>query len=181
MRYRDLVTVNLMIDKPQVTDQTWIYIHDPSFRLGRVHEPRNWSPAMAPEGKSSIVAEYFCFQDDDIWNMDDQALIDLTVDDLGRRLGFLEKGEVIGGFVVRVPKAYPMYELGYEIPLRKIRDYIAGFDNLEIVGRYGTYKYNNMDHSMKTGILAARNILGESHDVWDVNAEKEYHEEKVLE
>lgn len=181
LRYRDLVTVNLMIDKPQVTDQTWIYIHDPSFRLGRVHEPRNWSPAMAPEGKSSIVAEYFCFQDDDIWNMDDQALIDLTVDDLGRRLGFLEKGEVIGGFVVRVPKAYPMYELGYEIPLRKIRDYIAGFDNLEIVGRYGTYKYNNMDHSMKTGILAARNILGESHDVWDVNAEKEYHEEKVLE
>jgi protoporphyrinogen oxidase len=181
LRYRDLVTVNLMIDKPQVTDQTWIYIHDPSFKLGRIHEPRNWSPAMAPEGKSSIVAEYFCFEGDDIWNMEDQDLIDLTVDDLGRRLGFLTAAEVIGGFVVRVPKAYPMYELGYEEPLNKIRAYVDGFDNLEIVGRYGTYKYNNMDHSMKTGILAARNILGESHDVWDVNAEKEYHEEKVLE
>lgn len=181
LRYRDLVTVNLMIDKPEVTDQTWIYIHDPSFKLGRIHEPRNWSSAMAPEGKSSIVAEYFCFEGDDIWNTDDQALIDLTVDDLGRRLGFLNKEEVIGGFVVRVPKAYPMYELGYEGPLNIIRDYISSFDNLEIVGRYGTYKYNNMDHSMKTGILAARNILGESHDVWDVNAEKEYHEEKVLE
>ncbi|MDO8736625.1 MAG: NAD(P)/FAD-dependent oxidoreductase [Thermoleophilia bacterium] len=180
LRYRDLVTVNLMIDKPEVTDQTWIYIHEPTIKLGRIHEPRNWSPDMAPEGKSSIVAEYFCFEGDEIWDMDDQALIDLTISDLDKRLGFLKKEEVIDAFVVRVPKAYPMYELGYEIPLNKIRDYVAGFDNLEIVGRYGTYKYNNMDHSMKTGILAARNILGESHDVLDVNAEKEYHEEKLL-
>jgi len=180
LRYRDLVTVNLMIDKPEVTDQTWIYIHEPTIKLGRIHEPKNWSPAMAPEGKSSIVAEYFCFQDDDIWGMEDQDLIDLTISDLDKRLGFLKKEEVIDAFVVRVPKAYPMYELGYEGPLNKIRDYVNSFDNLEIVGRYGTYKYNNMDHSMKTGILAARNILGESHDVWDVNAKKEYHEEKQL-
>lgn len=178
--YRDLVTVNLMIDKPEVTDQTWIYIHEPTIKLGRIHEPRNWSPAMAPEGKSSIVAEYFCFQDDEIWSTDDQDLIDLTISDLDKRLGFLKKEEVIDAFVVRVPKAYPMYEIGYEEPLNKIRDYVDSFDNLEIVGRYGTYKYNNMDHSMKTGILAARNILGESHDVWDVNLVKEYHEEKLL-
>jgi len=180
LRYRDLVTVNLMIDKPEVTDQTWIYIHEPTIKLGRIHEPRNWSSAMAPEGKSSIVAEYFCFQDDDIWGMDDQDLIDLTISDLDMRLGFLKKEEVIDAFVVRVPKAYPMYELGYEKPLNKIRGYVDSFDNLEIMGRYGTYKYNNMDHSMKTGILAARNILGESHDVCDVNVEKEYHEEKLL-
>ncbi|MBI5870045.1 MAG: NAD(P)/FAD-dependent oxidoreductase [Actinobacteria bacterium] len=180
LRYRDLVTVNLMIDKAEVTDQTWIYIHEPTIKLGRIHEPKNWSPAMAPEGKSSIVAEYFCFEGDDIWNMDDQDLIDLTISDLDKRLGFLKKEEVIDAFVVRVPKAYPSYELGYEGPLNKIRDYVDSFDNLEIVGRYGTYKYNNMDHSMKTGILAARNILGETHDVWDVNAVKEYHEEKLL-
>ncbi|MFA6001959.1 MAG: NAD(P)/FAD-dependent oxidoreductase [Thermoleophilia bacterium] len=181
LRYRDLVTVNLMINKPEVTDQTWIYIHDPKIKLGRIHEPRNWSKAMAPEGKSSIVAEYFCFEGDDIWSMDDQDLIDLTVSDLDRRLGFIKKEDVIDAFVVRVPKAYPSYELGYAAPLDKIRKYISGFSNLEIIGRYGTYKYNNMDHSMKTGILAARNILGEHHDVLDVNAEKEYHEEKVLE
>jgi len=180
LRYRDLVTVNLMIDKPQVTDQTWIYIHEPTIRLGRIHEPRNWSPAMAPDGKSSIVAEYFCFEGDEIWNMEDQDLIELTVRDLDSRLGFLKKEDLIDAFVVRVPKAYPTYELGYKEPLKKIMDYVAGFDNLEIIGRYGTYKYNNMDHSMKTGILAARNILGESHDVLDVNAEKEYHEEKML-
>lgn len=178
LRYRDLVTVNLMIDKPQVTSETWIYIHDPSIRLGRIHEPRNWSEAMAPEGKSSIVAEYFCFAGDDTWNMDDQELIDLTVRDLDTRLGFLKKEEVIDGFVVRTPKAYPSYELGYEEPLEKIRDYIDGFANLQIVGRYGTYKYNNMDHSMKTGMLAARNLLGESHDIAAVNLEQEYHEEK---
>lgn len=180
LRYRDLVTVNLMVDKPQVTDDTWIYIHDPSIELGRIHEPRNWSPAMAPAGKSSIVAEYFCFAGDDIWDMEDEALINLTIRDLDTRLGFLKKEEVIGGFVVRTPKAYPMYELGHEEPLQKIRDYIGGFANLQIIGRYGTYKYNNMDHSMKTGILAARNLLGESHDVGQVNVDKEYHEEKAL-
>lgn len=180
LRYRDLITVNLMIDKPQVTDQTWIYIHDPSIRLGRIHEPRNWSAAMAPEGKSSLVAEYFCFEGDEIWNMDDGDLIDLTVSELDKRLGFLKKENVIDAFVVRVPKAYPMYELGYEEPLKKVLDYVDSFPNLQIVGRYGTYKYNNMDHSMKTGILAARNILGESHNIHQVNVEKEYHEEKVL-
>ncbi|MHB1391138.1 MAG: NAD(P)/FAD-dependent oxidoreductase [Thermoleophilia bacterium] len=181
LRYRDLITVNLLIDKPQVTDQTWIYIHDPSITLGRIHEPKNWSVAMAPEGKSSIVAEYFCFAGDEVWNMDDQNLVDLTVSDLDKRLGFLKQEDVIEGFVVRVPKAYPMYELGYEKPLKIVMDYVDGFSNLQIVGRYGTYKYNNMDHSIKTGILAARNLLGESHDIHQVNADKEYHEEKLLE
>lgn len=180
LRYRDLVTVNLMIDKPQVTDQTWIYIHDPTIRLGRIHEPRNWSKDMAPPGKSSIVAEYFCFEGDDVWSRDDQEIIDMTVRDLDTRLGFLKKEDVIDAFVVRIPKAYPMYELGYEEPLHQVMDYVDTFDNLQIVGRYGTYKYNNMDHSMKTGILAARNIMGESHDIRQVNLEKEYHEEKVL-
>lgn len=180
LRYRDLITVNLMIDKSQVTDQTWIYIHDPSITLGRIHEPKNWSVDMAPAGKSSIVAEYFCFAGDDVWNMDDQDLVDLTVRDLDQRLGFLKQEEVIEGFVVRVPKAYPMYELGYEEPLNKVMDYVDSFSNLQIVGRYGTYKYNNMDHSIKTGILAARNLLGESHDIHQVNVDQEYHEEKSL-
>ncbi len=180
LRYRDLITVNLMVDKPQITDQTWIYIHDPSITLGRIHEPKNWSPEMASPDKSSLVAEYFCFEDDDVWRMEDRELIDLTVSDLDRRLHFFRKEEVIDAFVVRIPKAYPMYELGYEQPLRKVLEYVDGFDNLQIIGRYGTYKYNNMDHSMKTGILAARNVMGESHDISRVNLEKEYHEEKSL-
>jgi len=180
LRYRDLITVNIMVDKPQVTDQTWIYIHDPALRLGRIHEPRNWSPDMAPPGKSSIVAEFFCFKEGDIWNMEDADIIALAVRELDESLGFLKEEEVIDAFVVRIPKAYPTYELGYEEPLDRIKDYIGSFGNLQIIGRYGTYKYNNMDHSMKTGILAARNILGEEHDLDAVNAEKEYHEEKAL-
>ncbi len=181
LRYRDLITVNLMVDKPRVTDDTWIYIHDPTITLGRIHEPRNWSPEMAPPGKSSLVVEYFCFQDREIWNMSDQTLIDLTIKELDRRLGFLKQDQVSDAFVIRVPKAYPMYELGYEEPLRKVVDYVGSFSNLETVGRYGTYKYNNMDHSIKTGILAARNLLGEAqHNVFDVNRAREYHEEKVL-
>ena len=180
LRYRDLLTVNLLVDKPQITDQTWIYIHDPSITLGRIHEPRNWSPDMVPEGKSSLVAEYFCFRGGEIWDMDDQDLIELTVRDLGGRLGFLRKQDVLDAFVVRIPAAYPMYELGYEEPLGKVMDYVDSFSNMQIIGRYGTYKYNNMDHSMKTGILAARNIMGESHDLSRVNLEKEYHEEKRL-
>lgn len=178
LRYRDLVTVNLIVDKPEVTDQTWIYFHDPSLALGRIHEPRNWSPAMAPEGKSSLVVEYFCFEDDEVWGMEDKDLIEKTIKDLDTRLGYLKKEDVIDAFIIRIPKAYPMYELGYEEPLKKVMDYIAGFSNLQIVGRYGTYKYNNMDHSMKTGILAARNFMGDSHDISTVNVEKEYHEEK---
>jgi protoporphyrinogen oxidase len=181
LRYRDLITVNLMIDKPQVTDQTWIYIHEPSITLGRIHEPRNWSPEMAPAGKSSLVVEYFCFAGGDIWNMDDQDLIDLSIRDLDTRLGFLKKEDVMDAFVVRIPKAYPMYEIGYEEPLKKVMDYVDSFENLQIIGRYGTYKYNNMDHSMRTGMLAARNIMGESHDISQVNLEKEYHEEQTLE
>jgi len=181
LRYRDLITVNLLVDKPQITDQTWIYIHDPSITLGRIHEPKNWSPAMAPEGKSSLVAEYFCFEGGEVWEMEDGALIDLTIRDLDQRLHFLRKEEVADAFVVRIPKAYPMYELGYAQPLGKVLDYVNGFSNLQIIGRYGTYKYNNMDHSMKTGMLAARNVMGESHDISQVNLDKEYHEEKAVE
>ncbi len=181
LRYRDLITVNIMVDKPRVTDDTWLYFHDPTLKLGRIHEPRNWSPEMAPEGQSSLVVEYFCFEGDEVWNMEDKDLIELTVRDLDLRLGFLKPDEVIDAFVVRTRKAYPTYEIGYEQPLQKVKDYVAGFANLEIVGRYGTYKYNNMDHSMKTGLMAARNILGESrNNVFDVNRAGEYHEEKVL-
>ncbi len=181
LRYRDLITVNLMINRPRVTDDTWIYIHDPTITLGRIHEPRNWSAEMVPAGKTSLVVEYFCFQGGEIWNMDDQALIDLTIEDLDRRLGFLKKDDVIDAFVIRTAKAYPMYELGYEELLRKVVDYVGSFSNLETVGRYGTYKYNNMDHSIKTGMLAARNLLGETRQsVFDVNRAREYHEEKIL-
>ncbi len=178
LRYRDLITVNLMINQasgygsnmdlyPRTDDHAWP--HPRAEKTGA----RKWPPRGSHRWWRNTSAS----PGNDIWNMDDQDLIDLTIGDW-TRAGFLKKEDVIDAFVVRIPKAYPMYELGYREPLEKVMDYVDGFENLQIVGRYGTYKYNNMDHSIKTGILAARNILGESHDFHAVNLEKEYHERR---
>lgn len=178
LRYRDMITVNIAVKKPRITQDTWIYVHDHSFRLGRLHEPKNWSKGMAPKDKSSLVAEYWCFCGDEIWNMKDSNLIDLTIRDLTQKLNFFEKNQVLDAFCVRVPKAYPEYKIGYRQPLEKIKNYMKKLENLQTVGRYGTYKYNNLDHSILTGIYAAKNILGSNYDIDEINADEEYHEEK---
>jgi protoporphyrinogen oxidase len=177
LTFRNVITVNLMLDREKVTDDTWLYVHDRNILFGRLHEPKNWSVDMVPEQtKTSIVAEYFCSFGDAIWSMTDDALVELTVTHLVEDLGFVERGEVLGGFAVRAPRAYPSYTIGYERALAVLKDYVASLDNLQIIGRYGTFRYNNADHSVETGLLAARNVLGGHHDIDDVNAEKEYHE-----
>jgi hypothetical protein len=134
---------------------------------------------MVPDqSKTSIVAEYFCSFGDETWSMSDDALVEQTANHLIDDLGFVERNEVLGGFTVRAPRAYPSYTIGYEAPLALLKDFVSSFDNLQIIGRYGTFRYNNADHSVETGLLAARNILGESYDLDQVNAEKEYHEIK---
>jgi len=164
-----------------VTDDTWLYVHDRSILFGRLHEPKNWSVDMVPDqSKTSIVAEYFCSFGDAIWNMSDAELVEQTVRHLSDDLGFIRRNEVLGGFAVRCPRAYPSYTLGYEGPLNTLKDFFDSFDNLQIIGRYGTFRYNNADHSVETGLLAAKNILGESHDLDLVNADQEYHEIKRL-
>ncbi len=178
LRYRDMITVNLLVNKPRLTQDTWIYIHDPSFKLGRVHEPRNWSKEMSPKGESSLVVEYWCFIGDEIWNMPEKDLIELTLKDVSDRLKFFDRNQLIDTVIIRTPKAYPEYKIGYREPLQKIKKYVSSFKNLQTIGRYGTYKYNNLDHSILTGVYAARNILGEHHDIEEVNADKEYHEIK---
>ena len=127
---------------------------------------------------TSIVAEYFCSFGDEIWQMSDQQLVERTVRHMVEDLHFIAPQDVLGGFAVRAPRAYPSYVLGYEAPLKIVKDFIAGFENLQIIGRYGTFRYNNTDHSIETGLLAAKNILGETHDLDRVNAEQEYHEMK---
>jgi protoporphyrinogen oxidase len=179
LTFRNIITVNLMLHRRQVTPDTWLYVHDRNIWFGRLHEPKNWSPAMVPgDDYTSIVAEYFCSFGDDMWQMSDDALVARTVQHLVEDLRFIKPTEVLGGFVVRAPRAYPSYVLGYEAPLTVLKDFIAAFTNLQIIGRYGTFRYNNTDHSIETGLLAAKNILGESHDLDRVNAEQEYHEVK---
>lgn len=167
-----------MFNQPFVTDQTWIYVHDPFIDFGRLHEPKNWSRDMAPPDKSCVVFEYFCNEGDAIWNAPDEELYEKTKNDFRESNIAPQANHTIFDYkVVRTAKTYPLYEIGFSRYLLKIRDYLKGFANLELVGRYGTYKYNNLDHSLETGIKGAQNILGAAHDTFMVNIEDEYLEE----
>lgn len=179
LTFRNIITVNLMLKKRQVTPDTWLYVHDRNILFGRLHEPKNWSPAMVPSDEfTSLVVEYFCSYGDHIWTMTEEELVDRTVQHLVEDLEFITPDEVIGGFTIRAPRAYPAYVIGYQEPLNRIKAFIGDIDNLQIIGRYGTFRYNNTDHAIETGLLAAKNILGESHDLDQVNADDEYHEIK---
>jgi len=157
--YRDLLTVSVMVDRENVTDQTWIYIPEKKYLFGRLHEPKVWSRSMAPEGKTLVVVEFFCFKDDHIWNRSDEELSRITIEGL-EELGFFTRKEVLGTDVLRVPKAYPLFEVGYEKHCKVIYDYLSGFKNLHIAGRSGMFQYQNMDHALESGMEAAETLLG---------------------
>lgn len=159
LRFRDLVIAAIMIDRERVTDQTWIYIPEQKIPFGRIHEPTNWSPAMAPKGKSLLVMEYFSFRGDAVWTMSDDSLRDLTVDNLVR-LGFIGRQEVLDSMIVRVPKAYPLFEVGYDRHTKVLLEYLDGFSNLHIAGRSGMFRYYNMDVAIRSGMETAEKILG---------------------
>ncbi|MEZ4565023.1 MAG: FAD-dependent oxidoreductase [Thermomicrobiales bacterium] len=181
LTFRNIITVNVMLKKQQVTNDTWLYVHDRNILFGRFHEPKNWSPEMTPGSEyTSLVVEYFCSFGDHIWSMTEAELVQQTVKHLVEDLQFITPDEVIGGFTIRAPRAYPSYVIGYEKPLARIKAFIDELENLQIIGRYGTFRYNNTDHSIETGLLAAKNILGEHHDLDRVNADSEYHEIKRL-
>jgi len=177
LRYRDFLTVALIINKPNLFADNWIYIHDPNVKVGRIQNFGNWSPDMVPEpGHSCLGLEYFCFEGDELWTTSDEHLLALAAREVSA-LGFVSDAAITGGTVVRMKKAYPVYAGDYKSRLNTVREYLDTFRNLHPVGRNGLHKYNNQDHSMLTAMLAVRNILGEKHDVWSVNADCEYHEE----
>jgi protoporphyrinogen oxidase len=178
LRYRDFLTVALMVGKPDLFPDNWIYIHDPAVKVGRVQNFRSWSPEMVPEGMSCLGLEYFCFEGDDLWNAADAELIALAKDEIGR-IGLIDPADVVDACVVRQAKAYPVYDDSYRDNVAMIRlDLEMSYPTLHLVGRNGMHKYNNQDHAMMTAMLTARNILaGERvYDVWDVNEDAEYHE-----
>jgi protoporphyrinogen oxidase len=182
LRYRDFLTVALVIDGEDLFPDNWIYIHDPDVRVGRIQNYRSWSPWMVPDqSKACVGLEYFCFSGDDLWEMHDDALVELAKDEL-QQLGLADRAKVERGFVTRVPLAYPMYDADYAERVETIRTWLAGITNLQQVGRNGLHRYNNSDHSMLTAIRAVDNIVkGARHDIWAVNAESVYHEEDVKE
>ncbi|HEX6715109.1 MAG TPA: NAD(P)/FAD-dependent oxidoreductase [Thermoleophilaceae bacterium] len=178
LRYRDFLTVGLVIDGEDLFPDNWIYIHEPGVRVGRIQNYRSWSPWMVPdESKACVGLEYFCFEGDDLWTMSDDDLVKLATRELGQ-LGLVDPSKVEKGYAVRVPKAYPMYDAEYADRVDVIKDWLAGVDNLHQVGRNGLHRYNNSDHSSLTAIRTVENICdGTNHDIWAVNAESSYHEE----
>ncbi len=182
LTYRDFLTICLIVDKEHLFNDNWIYIHEPGVKVGRIQNFKNWSPAMVPDiSKSSLGLEYFCNEGDEIWDMDDAALIELAKREL-EQIGLAKGNDVLDGIVYRVEKSYPVYEENYRQHLDVLQKFIGGLENIQTIGRNGLHKYNNQDHAMLTGMFAVKNLLfGEQHDIWAVNAEKEYHEEILTE
>jgi protoporphyrinogen oxidase len=178
LRYRDFLTVCLIVKKADLFPDNWIYIHDPRVKVGRIQNFKNWSPDMVPDPtKTSLGLEYFCAEGDELWNMRDGDLVELGKQEVDR-IGLARYAEIEDGCVFRVPKAYPVYDSGYREHLAALREFIDGLENFRTIGRNGLHRYNNQDHAMLTGMLAVRNlVLGKQNDLWSVNTDLEYHEE----
>ena len=179
LKYRAFVLVGLIVKRSKVFPDNWIYIHEPDVKVGRIQNFKNWSPEMVPDlSKTSLGMEYFCdaTASDEIWSRSDEELIALATQEVAQ-LGLVPSDEVLDACVVRQPKAYPVYDAEYRQHLSVIQTHLTSIRNLQTIGRNGMHRYNNQDHSMLTGLLAARNVLGESHDLWQVNTERSYYEE----
>jgi protoporphyrinogen oxidase len=180
LRYRDFLTVALVLDGQDLFPDNWIYIHEPDVRVGRIQNYRSWSPWMVPDPDTACVGlEYFAFKGDDLWTMDDDKLVELATREL-EQLGLAKPEQVRRGYVVRVPLAYPMYDSEYAQRVASIRSWLDPLEDFVQVGRNGLHRYNNSDHSMLSAMRAVDNILrGEGHDIWAVNVESAYHEEET--
>ncbi len=179
LRYRDFMTVALVVPQEFSFPDNWIYIHDPGVQVGRIQNFGSWSPYLVKEGRTCLGLEFFVNEHDEMWDKSDEDLVAQAKDEL-QRLGLGEASRVEAGYVVRMPKAYPVYDDFYKANVEVMRQWLdANAPNVYPVGRNGMHRYNNQDHSMYTAMLSVENIFGADHDVWTVNVDAEYHEEQV--
>ena len=181
LKYRDFITVALMIDKKDMPPDNWIYTHDENIKAIRIQLYKNWSKHMVPDqSKSCIGFEYVCLEGDELWSKSDKELVELAKSEL-EMLGFADKNQIIDGSVVRMKNVYPVYLLDYATHVAAIKKYLQNLTqshSLQPMGRCGLHRYNNSDHSMMTAFLCVKNITGEGNfDQWQVNSDAEYHEE----
>jgi len=177
LSFRDFLIIGLIVDRAELFPDNWIYIHAPEVTVGRVQNFKNWSPEMVSDPSQSFIGlEYFVNRGDELWSMSDEELLELGAAE-AETIGLFRSDEVRTGTVVRMPRAYPVYDGEYEAHLDVIRSWLAGFDNLFTVGRNGQHRYNNQDHSMLAGLYAARNIDGADFDLWAINEDESFHEE----
>jgi len=189
--YRDFITVGLLLEKLKIRDpgakfgklisDNWIYVQEPDVQVGRLQVFNNWSPYLVNDpSKVWLGAEYFCYESDELWRMPDEELVRLAIEELAK-IDVIDKSDVIDFTVARMPKTYPAYFGAYG-RFDEVRHYLDGFENLFLIGRNGMHKYNNQDHSMLTAMTAVDNIIAgrtDKENIWAVNTETEYHEEKI--
>ena len=179
LRYRDFLTVALVIPAERGFPDNWIYVHSDKVRVGRVQNFGSWSPDLVKQGRTCLGLEYFVFEGDVLWSMADDDLVALATEELAT-LGLVQREDVEKGFVVRMPKAYPVYDAGYHLRVQAIRAWLeAETPNVHPIGRNGMHRYNNQDHSMLTAMLTVASLYGEPFDTWAVNVDSDYHEEQV--
>jgi protoporphyrinogen oxidase len=176
LKFRSHISLFITLDKPRVSKNQWIYFPDREVPFGRIMEPKNWSAAMAPPDKTSLLIEFFCWYGDEIWNSVPEGLLARALPVL-EKSGLVGKNEVMGHYVHREKYAYPVYDLDYKRRAGAVRDYFSRFKNLRLIGRSGRFRYNNIDHAMETGILAVRGILEEKqYDLEDAGSGQAYFE-----
>jgi protoporphyrinogen oxidase len=178
LRFRNTILVYLHVDSSSLFDDQWIYVHAPDLQMGRVTNFRNWVPELYGERGTTILAvEYWCYDTDALWTESETRMIELATREM-RATGLLNGAAVLEGQVVRIPRCYPVYARGYKQHVERIADYLRSFRGLTAIGRYGAFKYNNQDHSILMGILAAENLLhSKTHDLWAINADDESYQE----
>lgn len=183
LHYRDELQVALFVRKTHITPDTWIYVHPKEIPFMRVMEMDNWSNVLSPPSTTTLVFEVACDENDNMWKKADNEIIKIITKSYIDEFKLINHSDVIGGYVNRMPKEYPVYHLGYKEDVDEIKQYLHRYINLQLVGRNGTFRYNNMDHSVEMGLYAAWNILNEKklYDIESINIEREYLEEKKIE
>jgi protoporphyrinogen oxidase len=180
LSFRDEIQVTLMINKAHFTPDNWVYTQDSKLIFVRLMEMDSWTDGLSPEGTTSIVFELACQEGDELWTMNDTDIVNKTAENYINEFHYFEKENIVGSYVHRVPKEYPVYDLGYKEKVETIKAYLKQFSNLQIIGRNGTFKYNNSDHSIQMGLYAARNIMGQQYDLENINTDRAYQEVKKV-
>ena len=177
LRFRNTILVYLLINSDQLFTDQWLYIHEPNVIHGRVTNFRNWSPDIVGDDKSTVIClEFWCFDEDPIWFKQDDELIKIASEEISQ-IGLVDRKLIKAGKLVKIPKCYPVYEKGYKAELEVVTNYLDKIEGLVPIGRYGSFKYNNQDHSLLMGIMAAESIaINKKPNLWDINTDSKYQE-----
>jgi protoporphyrinogen oxidase len=181
LKFRNTILVYLNVDQTELFRDQWLYIHSPELLAGRVTNYRNWAPELYGAARTSILAlEYWCYDEDPLWRESAEHLTARAHAEI-RATGLIGSANILAGHVHRIRRCYPVYSQGYKKHLTPVIEHLRDYGNLQAIGRYGAFKYNNQDHSILMGVLAAENVLkGSAHDLWSVNTDTDYQEAAVI-